>query len=341
MEPSTGPIRLDCNENPYGPPELAKVALQQSCGIANRYVISCTRLLEKIARHQNVETQNVVLGCGSTEILKISADLFLQPNSNLVVAKTTYPFLSSCARAKGVEVREVPLAQDFSHDISSMLQACNAATALVYLCNPNDPTGSVTPDRAVGQLLRGVSPNVPVLIDEAYHDYVNESSTYTSSVPTTKRYPNLIVTRTFSKIYGLAGLRIGYAITSPEMAHRLSPLRLPLGENALGIAAAVAALDDKEYVRISAERNANDRQAFINRANLRLLATPASQINSVLLGLDHPFDIVFSHFEKHGILLGRQITGLDKFVRVSIGRPEEMDEFWLVWDMLPHQIMHH
>lgn len=340
-EPGTSqPVRLDRNENPYGPSPAAIAAMRESLEFTNRYPESPKSLQEKIAEHHRVKAEQIVLGCGSSEVLRMAADAFLKQGKKLVIARPTFPLLAFYAQEKSVGVVEVGLAADCSHDLESMLSKTDSATGLVYICNPNNPTGTLTPRAAIEQFLRRLSPNIPVVIDEAYHDYVTSTSSYASFIDRPAGDARTIVTRTFSKVYALAGLRIGYAVASPEMAHRLSALRLQFSVNAIAIQAAMAALGDAEYLRQGVQRNRDQRQEFLNQADVRMAGVNDSQTNFVQLKLDHPMDEVLAHFRKNNILLGSGFPGADDFVRVSIGRPAEMKQFWRVWDMLPHRDMH-
>jgi histidinol-phosphate aminotransferase len=334
-----GPIHLDRNENPYGPPESAVAAMRESLKSPNRYPDSFS-LQKKIAEHHDVAAEQVVLGCGSTEILRMAADAFLSPGTKLVVATPTCPILGSYAKQKGVEVVEVPLTQEFAHDLPAMLQRCDHSTGMVYVCNPNNPTGTLTPRKDLEDFLRRVPTQVPVLIDEAYHHYVAATSSYASFLDQPAGDEHTIVTRTFSKIYGLAGLRVGYAVATPAMAKRLSEFALPFGKNAAGIVAATACLDDKEFVQTAADQNRANKQALFNSADVRYIRVTDTQTNFTLVKLDHPMDEVITHFQRNGIFVGPRFPRLDNYLRVSIGRPEEIKEFWRVWDMLPHKPVH-
>jgi histidinol-phosphate aminotransferase len=333
-----GPIHLDRNENPYGPSDLAIAAIRDSLGAANRYSDDAGALRAKIARFHKVDPEQVVLGCGSSEVLQMAAEAFLSPGKKLVMATPSYPLLASYARAKGIEVVKIPLTSAFTHDLQGMLARSDSSTGLIYICNPNDPTGNVTVRDEIEEFLGRLPSNIPVIIDEAYHEYVNPSTAYASFIDRPIHDGRTIVTRTFSKVYGLAGLRIGYGVAPAEMARRLAPFRLQ-PENTLAIKAAMAALDDQDHVRRSVQRNADQRQEFWNKANVRMVNVTESLANFVLVHLDLPSDQLVAHFSKNNILVAHDV-GMDGFVRVSIGRPDELDAFWRVWDMLPHHFMH-
>jgi histidinol-phosphate aminotransferase len=335
------PIRLDRNENAYGPPEGAIAAMKESLVSANRYPDSMEVLQEKLARLHKVKSDQIVLGCGSSEILRMAGEAFLGPGKNLAMATPSYPLLVQQAQLRGAEVVALPLTPERSHDLKAMLAHADTSTGLVYICNPNNPTGTLTTRHDLEEFLGKLSPQIPVLIDEAYYHYVVATPSYVSFIDSPINDGRIIVARTFSKIYALAGLRIGYAVASSEMAGRLSRFRLQFGENSIAIPAAMAALDDTEHVRKCAQLNSNTQQAFYNQCDLRLLGVSDSRTNFALLQVDHPLDEVIAHFRKNNIFVGPRFPGVDKFLRVSMGRPDEMKEFWRVWDLLPHELMMH
>jgi len=333
-------IHLDRNENPYGPPDSAVRAMQESLTTQNLYPDGSEDLRKKIAEYHKVAAEQVVLGCGSTEVLRMAADAFLAPGKTLVLAVPTCPILASFARAKGIELFEVPLTRDYAHDLAAMLARCDNSAGLIYICNPNNPTGTLTPRSDLEDFLHKLPANIPVLIDEAYHHYVIPSPSYSSFLDQKISDKRTIVTRTFSKIYGLAGVRLGYAVAPASVAKQISEFSLPFGENAAGIAAAMAALDDSEHVRRAAQQNLNDRQSFFNSADVRYVRVVDSQANFALLKLDHPIDEVIAHFRSNRVFVGPRFPQLDGFLRVSIGNAEENKAFWRVWDMLPHKPVH-
>jgi histidinol-phosphate aminotransferase len=221
-----------------------------------------------------------------------------------------------------------------------MLARARAATSVVYICNPNNPTGTLTRRPDLEAFLRALPSSAHVVIDEAYHHYVDDASDYRSFIDSRVEDARIIVTRTFSKIHGLSGMRIGFAITSPETAAQLTADRPPVAVSVIAARAAVAALGDSEYVQASRTRNADDRQEFFNQANARMLRCLDSQANFVMLdtsGVAHP---VAPHFAANRIVLPPPFSPLEQYVRVSIGTPAAMQEFWRVWDLMPG-MQHH
>jgi histidinol-phosphate aminotransferase len=329
-------IRLDRNENPYGPSHKAIEAITASLGFCNRYPRGeYEALTEKIAYSHNVKSQQVILGAGSREILWIAAKAYLSTGKRLVLASPTFEAVAHFAKFGGAEVLAVPLNKKFQHDLDGMLVRVTNAGGLIYICNPNNPTGSLTPRKDLEAFLTKLPSTATVLIDEAYQDYVVATSDYASFLDQPVDDPRVIVLRTFSKIYGLAGLRVGYAIASPQAVLKLSANRLRWSVSVAAARAAAAALEDPDYVRFSAKRNTDNRQEFYNRENARMLGSIDSHTNFVMVRTGLPSAQVLEHFKKHNVLLGPTIPQMDKYIRVSLGLPEEMGEFWRVWDLLP------
>jgi histidinol-phosphate aminotransferase len=310
--------------------------IHDSARLVNRYPdASADRLRQQLADLHHVAPGQIVLGCGSSEILRMAATAFAGAGKKVVVARPTFDLMAQGARAAGSEVIAVPLRSNYAHDLDDMLSRVGNAAALVYVCNPNNPTGSLTRRNDLETFLARLPANVYALIDEAYHHYVGGSSEYASFIDRPVANPRVVVVRTFSAIHGLAGLRVGYAVASRPAADRLRAARLPDSVNAPGAAAAAAALNDAEHVRTSARRNADERQEFCNQANARMLRTIDSHANFVMLNTGHSGADMVEHFRKHGVLVAGPYLTFDKYIRVSIGTPAEMNEFWRVWDLLP------
>jgi histidinol-phosphate aminotransferase len=330
------PVLLYRNENPYGPSEKVLGVLRESVAGGNRYPrTEYDTLIGKLAVLHNVKPEQIVLGCGSGEILGMAALSFLKPGKKLVQAAPTFPSLGKFAQAAGVEVVSIPLNKRYEHDLWAMLDAARAATGLVYIVNPNNPTGTITPRTDIEAFIGKLPSDVTVLIDEAYHHFVAPNTAYESFLDRHFADPRVIVSRTFSKIYGLAGMRIGYAVATPEIAKRL-PAGFPnWSVSVVSARAASAALDDVDYVRLGIKRNTDDRQEFMNQVNARMLRAIDSQANFVMVNPMRPPDEVIEHLKKNHILIGPKYPVLDKYIRVSLGTPAEMPAFWRAWDLMP------
>jgi histidinol-phosphate aminotransferase len=341
--PAGGPIRLNRNENAYGPSATVIATMQEAARtVANRHPeADLEALRNKIAAVHHVASEHVVLGNGASEILRMAADAFMGSRADagkLIVARPTFELIGDYARRAGAEVIGVPLTRNHSHDLDAILARTDSATGLVYICNPNNPTGSLTRRQDLDAWLRNLPATTYVLIDEAYHQYVGNSSDYASFIDRPVDDSRVIVARSFSKIYGLAGIRIGYAVAAPETARRLASCGLSDDVNVVAARAAVTALDDDEHVRLSAERNGNDRQEFFNQLNARMLRALDSLTNFVMFDTERPAVDVIEHFKKNNVLVSGPIPGFEKSIRVSLGAPAEMQEFWRVWDLMPHKM---
>lgn len=334
-------VRLNRNESAYGPSERAKAAFEQAVNEVHRYPgEEVENLRSELAAAHGVKPENITLGCGSTEIMRMASEACLGPGKTLVAASPTFDFLVNAARLVGAEVRTAPLTRDYAHDLDAMLARTDGTTGLIYICNPNNPTGTLTPKSDMETFLRKVPSGVTVLVDEAYHDYVAPSSAYASWAARAAAHSQLIVTRTFSKIHGLAGLRVGYALSSAETAKKLAARRLPMDVSVAGARAALAALTDMAYTKKIATINANDRQEFFNQVNARMLRCLDSQTNFVLMRTGSSGKEAAEMLRSKGILVSAGYSSFEKHIRVSLGLPENMEAFWRAWDVLmPHHPM--
>jgi len=334
-------VQLNRNESAYGPCEKAKVAFHEAVTEANRYPADeLESLRAAVAAVHGVQPDNITLGCGSTEILRMAADSCLGAGKSLVKAVPTFDVIAHTARLRGAEVRTVPLTRLYAHDLDAMLARTDATTGLLYVCNPNSPTGTLTAKSDLEAFLAKVPSGVSVLIDEAYHDYVTPTGAYASWASRAAADARLIVTRTFSKVYGLAGLRVGYAVSSAETAKRLALQRLAMDVNVVALRVALAALSDPAYVKKIAALNSDDRQEFFNQANARMLRSLDSHTNFVLLAVGRPGKEIADLLRGQGVLVSAGYPSFEKHIRVSLGLPEDMQAFWHAWDAsVTHHLM--
>jgi histidinol-phosphate aminotransferase len=334
-------VRLDRNESAYGPGEKAKAAFHEAFVEANRYPgEDVEHLRVAVAAAHGVQPENITLGCGSTELLRMAAEVSLGPGKSLVMASPTFESIADAARLVGAEMRTTVLNHVYAHDLDAMLARTDGTTGLLYICNPNNPTGTLTSKAELEAFLPKVPSGVAVLIDEAYHDYVAPSGAYASWAARAAADPRLIVTRTFSKVYGLAGLRAGYAVSSAETAKRLAARRLHMDVNVVAARVALAALSDAAHVKRIATLNSNDRQEFFNQVNARMLRCLDSQTNFVLIRTGTSGKEVAESLRAKGVLVSAGYPSFEKHIRVSLGLPEEMQAFWRAWDAsMPHHPM--
>jgi len=329
-----GPILLNSNENAYGP-FASVLALPNPFRELNRYPDHHVDMVtERLAALHKVDVSQVVTGCGSTEILRVAAAAFSGPGRKLVMPDPTFEAIGSYAEAARAEVVKVPLARDYTHDLGAMLKAAGSDAGLVYICNPNNPTGNLTPRKAMEDFVSKLPKKTMVLIDEAYHDFVPAGSDYASFIDHPMDGDRVIVARTFSKIYGLAGMRLGYGIATKDTAAALRKHRLEDSLNIFVMRCALTALDDSAGYHQAVARNAADRDEFMRQAAARKLKPIPSCTNFVMMETGRPIRGLIDDFLKNDIEIGRAFPPMDTFARISLGTPPQMKWFWSAWDNL-------
>ena len=283
------PILLNKNENAYGPSEKVRKVINAGLNQANRYPdLEYDGLVERIAAFHRIQPEQVILGCGSTEILRVATSSFLGPGTLLVKASPTYEAIEVYGRATGASVASVPLDREFAHDLGAMQELSSSTPgSLVYICNPNNPTASITPRKDLETFIAKLPRNSYVLIDEAYHHYAGHAA-YQSFVDYPVDDERLIVSRTFSQAYGLAGLRVGYGVAHPAAIKKMRTFLTMYSINEIAVTAAVAALEDDEGLQMAVRRNHNDRQEFLNEAISRTLRPVDSHANFVFMNVRQP-----------------------------------------------------
>ncbi len=316
-------IKLASNENPLGSSPKALTALREGSSALHRYPDGgAFRLREALANHWKVTLDHVILGNGSDEILGLLARTFLAPGDEAVMADQTFVIYKMEVTAAHGKPVVVPLKQ-WRHDLRAMADAVTDRTRLLFLCNPNNPTGTMVTADEVELLLSRVPAHVVVVFDEAYFEYVR-SQQFPDSMAYVRQGRNVIVLRTFSKIYGLAGLRIGYGVATEEIISFLNRVRPPFNANSLAQRAALAALGDEEHVaRSRAVNEAGMRQTVNGLSSLGFTPIP-SEANFVYVDVGRDGRAVFEALLREGIII-RHIEG--PMVRVTIGLEEENREF--------------
>ncbi len=317
---------LAFNENPFGMCSSAREAVIAAAANGNRYPKqTADGLRDDVARLLGVDAEMVVLGAGSIEPLKIVTELFSTPGHGPVVAEPTFETVVMYAGLSNVQPIKVPLAADHRIDLDHMLAAAKGA-GLVYVCNPNNPTAAIVDRDAMRAFLDRAPGDVPVMVDEAYHEWV-DNPRYESCVKYVKEGRNVIVLRTFSKVYGLAGLRVGYAVASKATAQRLAPHRLQNSLNTAGLAAARASLADQASAAQLRVRNAKIRTEFLNWLEQRGFKAIPSDANFVMVEIGRPVPPVIDALKQRGFLVGRLFPSMPTHLRISLGTEEQMGRF--------------
>lgn len=324
--PAESIIKVASNENPFGPSPLALAALQKALAAVNLYPDgNAFYLKQKLSAKLGVEPGHLILGNGSNEIIEFVSHALLAggEDGNIVVSQYCFAIYPIVAKMFGAKVVTVP-AKNYGHDLPAMLRAVTPQTRIIFVANPNNPTGTLAPREEVIRLVNEVPDEVLLVMDEAYIEFLNDAVDLVPLIRTGTR-KNLILMRTFSKIYGLAGLRIGYGIGNPELVGALEKIRQPFNVNSLAQIAALAALDDEEHVRRTRANNFAGRD-FFERAlrELRLEFVP-SQANFLLVRVGEGGKI-FEALQREGVIV-RPMGGyqLPEWIRISIGTPEEND----------------
>jgi histidinol-phosphate aminotransferase len=323
-------IRLNSNENPLGPSDAAKAAIEKAFAYAGRYPMNARPAMADfralVAKKHGVKVESVSLGAGSGEILENAVQAFTTGTRGLVAAMPTFEAPSRTAKERNVPLNEVPVDADGKLDLERMIAAASGA-GLVFVCNPNNPTATVHSGRAIADLVARIhktSPDAMILIDEAYHDYVMDSA-YASSIPLIAGNPAVIVSRTMSKLHGMAGLRLGYAVGHPDAIARLSRWSMPYNGNALAVAAACVSIEDA--AQIERERRRNVEALKFTSDFFRQSGFPVtdSQANFVWVNLNRPAKEFREACEKQGILVARDFPPFEKtHCRISVGTMDEM-----------------
>ena len=319
-------IRLDSNENPFGPGPAALDAARAAFDEAGRYPdIYPADLTTELARFHGVAEESIVLGAGSGEILRMSVFACTSPARPLVAGLPTFEDPGRHAEVAGTPVRSVRVDAALKLDLAGMAREAVGA-GLVFLCNPNNPTGTVHGSAAVNEFIATVnrtSPDTVVLVDEAYHHFVDDPS-YASAIPVALANPRVVVCRTFSKVYGMAGLRVGYAIGQPEIIKALRRHKLPNSINALGAAAAMATIADKAHLerqqRLNRETRALTRRWFEERG----FAVTPSHANFLMIDIRRDAKQFQADCRVHHVLVGRPFPPLLTHTRISMGTEAEM-----------------
>jgi histidinol-phosphate aminotransferase len=319
-------VRLSSNENPYGPSQKALQAMTDSFGLACRYPDEHNNvLIDKLAKLNNVDRNEILLGDGSGEILKLCAETFTgTQNGKLVAADPTFEAILNNASANGAEVVKVQLTSSFAHDLSKMLAA--AKGGLIYVCNPNNPTASITPKDELHDFIAKTPPETMILLDEAYFHYA-DSPDYESAIPLVKDHPNLIVSRTFSKIYGMAGLRCGYCVAQKETIERMRRNQMWDSVNCMALAAATASLDDLDHVP-NGQRSIQEAKTFTTTEleEMGYKCIP-SQANFIMFDCKRPVVPLIKAMKEHNVHVGRLFPALPNHMRLTIGKKSEMETF--------------
>ncbi|AAU38181.1 HisC protein [[Mannheimia] succiniciproducens MBEL55E] len=316
-------IKLASNENPFGFPESAKKAIQNQLDNLTRYPDSNGFSLKAaIAEKFNLQPEQITLGNGSNDLIELIAHTFATEGDEIIFSQyafIVYPLITKAINAKA---REIP-AKNWGHDLEAFLAAINEKTKLIFIANPNNPTGNFLTEAEIDSFLAKVPPHIVVALDEAYTEFTAKEERV-NSLALLKKYPNLVVSRSLSKAYGLAGLRIGFAVSNPEIAGLFNRVRQPFNVNSLALAAAEAVLNDDDFVEKAAENNRRELKRYEEFCQKYGLQYIPSKGNFITIDFQQPAAPVYDALLHEGVIV-RPIAGygMPNHLRISIGLPEE------------------
>ncbi len=322
-------VKLASNENNWGPPDSVMKAMNAAWKYANRYGYPDGNVIQVIADHHGVRRDNIRLAAGSGEVLNVMATTYLKPGLKVIGSDPSYASVFQQASAVKADSIRIPLNKDYTQNIGQMIEETNRnarSIGFVYLCNPNNPTGVVIKDKEIRELLDNIPKDMPVLLDEAYHHYVDDPG-YDTGIKYVKEGRRVVVARTFSKIAALAAMRIGYNVAPPEMIREMR-IYASNSVNVLAKWGAVASLKDP-----AAQADVKAKTLSMRNNTTKVLeswgyATIPSQTNFFMVSLgDRTVQPVIEEFRKRGILVGRPFPPMLNHLRVSVGTPEDMEKF--------------
>lgn len=321
-----GPVRLNANENPFGPSKRVRTVLTNTFNEACRYPFrALSGLVEAIAEKEGVTKDCVVITGGSTEGLKATGLTYGIGGGEIIAADPTFQAMLQYAETFGAYIHRVPVNDKMEHDLEAMAQRITGKTRLVFICNPNNPTGTLLEKNTLRDFCTSVDDRVVVFSDEAYYDFITEPE-YPSMVELVKEGRNIIVSKTFSKVFGLAGLRIGYLIARPDIAHRLKA-SVMANTNILAIEAAKEALREDDFYKFSLAKNIEAKNHIYATLDDLGLQYIKSHTNFVFFKSGRPVTELIEAMKKENVLIGRPFPPLYDWARISTGTMEGMELF--------------
>lgn len=323
---STGIVRLSANENPYGPSPQAHAAMKNAFDVCCRYPDEANNvLIDKLAKINGVNREQIVLGDGSSEILKLCAETFTGPTQGkLIAADPTFEAILEYSKANGADVVKVPLTSGYAHDLGRM--GASAQKGLIYICNPNNPTASITPKSDLHSFIEKTPRETMILVDEAYFHYA-DSPDHESVIPLVKDHPNLVVARTFSKIYGMAGLRCGYCVAQPDTIKRMHGFQMWDSVNIMALVAASASLDDVDQLNNGRKLNSEAKSFTTSELDKMGYKQIPSQANFIMFDCKKPVVPIIKAMKDRNVAVGRLFPALPNHMRLTIGKKSEMESF--------------
>ena len=327
LKNSNETIRLCFNENPFGTSPKALEAMQKSLSLSSRYDFKLADVLcEKIAGNNNVKKENILVSAGSSFLLELITKYVSLDKGHIIIPDPSFTIFAPIAEFLGMSKSVIPLNDKKKIDLEKMKSSIQKDTKLIYICNPNNPTGDLLSRHEIENFIKSIPDNIIVLVDEAYIEFTTQKSVS----DLVDVYKNLIITRTFSKLYGFAGARLGYAIGHPKMIENLKKLQSWSGAeiSVVTMAGAIAAMDDQEFITKVLDNNKKVKDFTISEFNIRGIKTIPSSANFVYFSLENYKSDYFKKLKEAKILGGKTYEEKGKWTRISLGTIEEMRKYF-------------
>lgn len=321
--------KLASNENPLGPSPKAIEYIEKEIKNINMYPDSAAiKLREKLAEKHGVKIENIVVGSGGEELIKNIAETFINPGDEVMIATPTFGKYATDVSFLGGIVINIPLNKEYKQDVEKIIESVNEKTKLIFICNPNNPTGNIMTESEQEYLIKNLPQDVVVVFDEAYYDYAVKNEKYPQTLNILEERPNTIILRTFSKVAGIAAVRLGYLLTSQEICEAMYKIKLTFSVNRLAQAAALGALEDKEHIEKTVELNYKSlalMEEYFDKSGFEYIKSSA---NFVFVNVNMDSKIVFQKLLEKGVIIrGGFLWGWNNWIRVSTGTVEQTKIF--------------
>lgn len=321
--------KLASNENPLGPSPKAMEYIENEIKNINMYPDSAAiKLREKLAEKHGVKIENIVVGSGGEELIKNIAETFINPGDEVMIATPTFGKYATDVSFLGGIVINIPLNKEYKQDVEKIIESVNEKTKLIFICNPNNPTGNIMTKSEQEYLIKNLPQDVVVVFDEAYYDYAIKNEEYPETLNILEERPNTIILRTFSKVAGIAAVRLGYLLTSQEICEAMYKIKLTFSVNRLAQAAALGALEDKEHIEKTVELNYKSltlMEEYFDKNGFEYIKSSA---NFVFVNVNMDSKIVFQKLLEKGVIIrGGFLWGWNNWIRVSTGTVEQTKIF--------------
>jgi len=323
-------VKLASNENPYGTSPNVKQAVMASFDESARYPDGyCSKLREAVSNFYSVDAESLIFGAGTDEVIAMLGKIFIEPEDEAITGAVTFSQYAASVESMGGKMVYAAM-QEHGYNLPALLWAITSKTKIIFIANPNNPTGTYFTHMEQEEFMANVPKHVVVVFDEAYQEYVR-STNYPDTWSTLKKYPNAVLLKTFSKIYGLASYRVGFGVCHPSLVAEMEKIRCPFNVSAQAQAAAIAALEDQDFIKESVYKSRQTMSLAIeNLERMGLQAIP-SQANFVMVDVRKDSNLVFEKLMEQGFIVRPgSAFGMDSFIRITLGTQEEMEEFFQV-----------